>query len=72
MVGAQLIVRADIPADRIANILDALWSKRGETILKKGHPRGSEIQISSALAGRGIPMHPGAERFYRQRGLLPG
>jgi len=70
MVGAQLLVRADLPDDLVAGILQAFWSERGRAILTAGHPRGSDIRLPDALTGRSLPLHPGAERFYRERGLL--
>ncbi len=70
MVGAQLAVRADLPEDLVAGLLEAMWSRRGTLMLQTGHPRGADIRFEAALTGRTIPLHPGAERFYRQRGLL--
>ena len=36
-----------------------------------GHEVGSQIQLESALDGLGdIELHPGAERFYQEQGLL--
>lgn len=69
MVGAQLVARADLPDVMITALLEALWSARGQHILRSGHPRGSDIDFRAALTGRSIPLHPAAERFYRSRGL---
>lgn len=70
MVGAQLLVRADLPDDLVAGLLAAMWSDRGHQILVKGHPRGADIRLSDALTGRTLPLHSGATRFYREHGLL--
>lgn len=70
MVGAQLAVRADLPDDQVQAILEAMWSQRGTSILAAGHPRGADISFDEALTGRSIPLHPGAERFYRARGRI--
>lgn len=72
MIGAQMVARDDLPADMIHALLEAMWSERGQDILRRGHPRGSDIKFPAALTGRSIPLHPGAERFYRTRGLLAG
>lgn len=72
MVGAHLLARADLPEDLVIAVLAALWSERGMAILRDGHPRGADIRFNAALTGHSIPLHPGAERFYRQRGLSPG
>ena len=33
------------------------------------HAVGREIKLENALAGVPIPLHPGAERYYREKGL---
>jgi TRAP transporter TAXI family solute receptor len=70
MVGAQLIARADLADERVRAILEALWSPRGQALLIAGHPRGGDIRFADALTGRSLPLHAGAERFYRARGSL--
>jgi TRAP-type uncharacterized transport system substrate-binding protein len=35
-----------------------------------GHATGMAITLESALDGVGIPLHPGAEKFYREAGVL--
>jgi TRAP transporter TAXI family solute receptor len=70
MVGAQLAVRADLPDEIVQAVLEAMWSRRGGAILATGHPRGADIRFDDALTGRSIPLHPGAERFYRARGRI--
>jgi TRAP transporter TAXI family solute receptor len=69
-VGAQLIVAATLPQDVVHAMLGALWSPRAASLLREGHPRGSHILRERAVQGRGIPFHPGAERWYREAALL--
>ena len=38
--------------------------------LDAGHAKGKVIRKETALAGVGIPLHPGAERFYKEAGLV--
>lgn len=70
MVGAQLLVRADLADERVYAVLEALWSQRGQALLSDGHPRGADVRFTDALTGRSLPLHSGAERFYRARGSL--
>lgn len=69
-VSAQLLVNAALSDDLAYKITRALWSERTGNVLGKGHPKGREIRLESALDGIAVPLHPGAERFYRQ-GRLP-
>ena len=34
------------------------------------HPKGKEISLKTALQSISIPLHPGAERYYREKGIL--
>lgn len=39
-------------------------------ILGQVHPKGKEITLSTALQSVSIPLHPGAQRYYREKGLI--
>jgi TRAP-type uncharacterized transport system substrate-binding protein len=54
----------------IYNITKALWNKESRKLLDVGHAKGKTITQSTALAGVGVPLHAGAERFYREAGLI--
>ena len=32
--------------------------------------KGRAIKLETAVLGLGIPLHPGAEKFYREKGLI--
>ena len=34
------------------------------------HPAAKGIRIEDALVGMPLPLHPGAERYYREAGIL--
>lgn len=69
-VGAQWITSADQPDDLIYEVTKALWNDGTRSLLDAGHAKGREITAETALDGVGIPLHAGAERFYREAGLL--
>jgi len=69
-VGAQWVTSADQPEDLVYGITKALWNDNTRALLDSGHAKGKSITKESALEGIGIPLHPGAERFYREAGLL--
>jgi hypothetical protein len=69
-VGAQWYTSANEAEELIYNITAALWNDETRTLLDVGHAKGSTITIETALSGVGVPLHPGAERFYREAGLI--
>ncbi|MEO1543470.1 MAG: TAXI family TRAP transporter solute-binding subunit [Pseudomonadota bacterium] len=69
-VGAQWFTSANEEEELIYNITKALWNDESRRLLDVGHAKGASITTDTALAGVGVPLHPGAERFYREAGLL--
>jgi TRAP transporter TAXI family solute receptor len=69
-VGAQLIVGAKLPNDLAYAITAKLWDPANRPALLKRHPKAESIRLETALTGVTIPVHPGAERFYREKGLI--
>lgn len=69
-VGAQWVTSADQPDDLIYGITKALWNETTRAQLDSGHAKGKSITQEWALDGVGIPLHAGAERFYKEAGLL--
>jgi len=69
-VAAQWLVSADQSEELVYGITKALWNKNTRKLLDRGHAKGKDVQTSSALDAIGIPLHPGAERFYKEAGLL--
>ena len=70
-VGAQWVVGAEIDEELVYGITRALWHENARALLDNGHVKGQAITLSTALDGIAIPLHPGAERYYREVGLLP-
>lgn len=69
-VGAQWITSSKVDPDVIYGVAKGLWAERTRTALGEGHAKGKMIASDTALTGIGIPLHPGAERFYREAGML--
>jgi hypothetical protein len=69
-VGAQWMTRADVDSDLVFGITQALWHPSSQVVLANAHERGAEIRLENALSGVATPLHPGAERFYREAGLI--
>ena len=69
-LGAQLVVSAEVDEETVYGITRALWHENTRRMLDDGHAKGREIRLESALEGVAIPLHPGAERYYREAGVL--
>ncbi len=69
-VNGQLITSVDQPEDLVYDITKALWNDNTRKLLDKGHSKGKAIRMETALNGVLIPLHPGAEKFYKEAGMI--
>ena len=69
-VAALWLVAAGVDEALVYAITKALWNDTTRKLLDQGHAKGRSITLATALDGVGIPLHPGAERFYREAGLI--
>jgi TRAP transporter TAXI family solute receptor len=69
-VGAQWVTSDKQDANLVYEITKALWNSNSRKLLDSGHAKGKAITRDTATAGAGIPFHPGAERFYKEAGLI--
>ncbi len=60
----------DVPEDVVYEATKAVYSQAGLDYLAQVHPAGGGITLEGAAAFQPIPLHPGAERFYREVGAL--
>jgi TRAP transporter TAXI family solute receptor len=58
------------PDQLIYNITAALWNPSTRKLLDSGHAKGRVIKLETATQGLGIPLHAGAEKFYKEKGLI--
>ena len=72
-VNGILATSSDQPEELIYQITKALWNKNTRKLLDNGHAKGKVITLETALLGLdglNVPLHPGAERFYKEKGLI--
>lgn len=67
--GRNLIfTRDDVPEDDVYELLKVVYENWDE--IKTGHLALTNLDWKE-MPKTGVPLHPGAERFYREMGLLP-
>ena len=62
-----LAVRDDVPEDVVYHITKTIWENLGA--LQDIHAATKDMQLDRAVRGLGAPLHPGAIRYYREKGL---
>jgi TRAP transporter TAXI family solute receptor len=69
-VGAQWVTSDKADAQVVYEIVKALYGEAGQKAMAAGHAKGKFITKENAVKGAGIPFHPGAEKFYKEAGVL--
>jgi TRAP transporter TAXI family solute receptor len=67
-VQAILVVRDDLPDDIVYAMTKALFENL--EAVRAGHFRGNDLTPERALDGLTVPLHPGAERYFREIGVI--
>ena len=68
-VNAQFVTSIDQPEELVYEITKALWNDSTRKLLDNGHSKGKVITMDTALVSVLIPLHPGAEKFYKEQQL---
>ncbi len=68
-VSAQWFTHADVDADLVYTLTRGLLQTSTLSQLRAAHPLAEGISVQEA-AGTGLPLHPGALRYYREIGLV--
>jgi len=62
-----LAVRADVPEEVVYQITKTIWENLAS--LRDIHAATKDMSLEIALKGIGAPLHPGAIRYFREKGL---
>jgi TRAP transporter TAXI family solute receptor len=63
-----LITHKDVPDETVYKLIKAVREQIGT--LEQAHPTYGKYQDETALSGVAIPLHPGAEKYWREIGVL--
>ncbi|MCL2852320.1 MAG: TAXI family TRAP transporter solute-binding subunit [Defluviitaleaceae bacterium] len=67
-VRATLATTTALSEDTVYAITRAMFENQSDIAI--GHARGNELNPYDALSGISVPLHPGAERFFRAEGYI--
>jgi hypothetical protein len=56
-----------MPEQQVYDILTAMFDNLAE--VQEVHPEAQNLSLETAAVGSSIPFHPGAIRFYTERGV---
>lgn len=66
-VQSMLAVSADVSDDLVYDMLDKMFENNAR--IEAAHAVGKDITLESALEGMSIELHPGAAKFYSDKGI---
>lgn len=67
---ALWVANRDVPADAVYDMLATIYTDEGLAHMKAQKKTFKEMAIETGVNGIVTPMHPGAEKFWKEKGLL--
>ncbi|EJL42981.1 TRAP transporter solute receptor, TAXI family [Brevibacillus sp. CF112] len=64
-VKSMLLIRSDLDEDLVYKVTKAIFDNTD----KLGHAKAKEIKLDSVLSGVSIPIHPGAKKYFDEKGV---
>lgn len=64
---AILVAKAELEGDVVYKITKAMFENIKS--IETAHAKGKEVKLEKALIGMPIPIHPGAQRFFTEKGI---
>jgi len=66
-VMAMLVARSGLPEDLVYRFTKAVFESLPK--LRAAHSAARSLTLQTALAGMALPLHPGAQRFFNEKGI---
>jgi len=67
---ALWVANGKVDADTVYNLLKATFSKEGLEYMVSVHKSAKAMSVGNGVKGIVTPLHPGAERFWKEMGVL--
>jgi len=64
------IANNKVPEDVVYNLMTKVFSKEGLAYMISIHKSAREMTIENGIKGIVTPLHPGAEKFWKEKGVL--
>jgi hypothetical protein len=66
-VMAMMVARTDLPEDLVYRFTKAIFDNLPQ--FHAAHAAAKNLQLQTALNGMPVPLHPGAEKFFKEKGV---
>ncbi|MBI2200162.1 MAG: TAXI family TRAP transporter solute-binding subunit [Candidatus Rokubacteria bacterium] len=66
-VMAMMVARAELPEDLVYKFTKAIFDDLKQ--FHEAHSAAKSLTLETALNGMPIPLHPGAEKFFKEKGV---
>ena len=67
---ALWVAGSSVSADAVYNLLNKVYSEKGLAYMIEVHKSAKGMRIEKGLTGVVTPLHPGAEKFWKEKGVL--
>jgi hypothetical protein len=67
---ALWVANADLPADVVYDLLSKIYTDQGLAHMVSQKKTFKAMSVKSGVDGIVTPLHPGAEKFWREKGLI--
>lgn len=66
-VRALIVCREDLSEEDVYNFTKAMYENLAS--LSEAHAKAKEFKLEEAVSGVTVPLHPGAEKYYKEKGI---
>ena len=63
-----LVTHEGVPADTVYAMTKSMFDNLDQMVA--AHAAAKAIKLENAIKGMPLPLHPGAEKYYREAGLI--
>ncbi|MHC1727894.1 MAG: TAXI family TRAP transporter solute-binding subunit [Syntrophobacteraceae bacterium] len=67
-VYSSILVRNDLPDDLVYKMTQTMYEQ--SAAIGQAHAAGKGMNVSMAIQGIAVPIHPGAQKYYKEKGVL--